>query len=66
MSKATLRDMESIKETNHAVLVTDGVGFEEWIPKSQIHDDSEIYKDGQTGDLVIQSWFAEKLGVELD
>ena len=33
-----------------------------WIPRSQIHDDSEVYddKDNATGDLVVTRWFAEK------
>jgi hypothetical protein len=31
-----------------------------WIPKSQIHDDSEVYADEQTGVLVITAWLAEK------
>lgn len=31
-----------------------------WIPKSLIHDDSEVWKEGQRGDLVVPEWFAEK------
>lgn len=36
-----------------------------WIPRSQIHDDSEVYddKDNATGDLVVKRWFAEKEGL---
>lgn len=36
-----------------------------WVPKSQIHDDSEVYddKDNATGDLVVTRWFAEKEGL---
>lgn len=36
-----------------------------WIPRSQIHDDSEVYddKDHATGDLVVNRWFAEKEGL---
>jgi hypothetical protein len=36
-----------------------------WIPRSQIHDDSEVYddKNNATGDLVIKRWFAEKEGL---
>lgn len=33
-----------------------------WIPQSCIHDDSEVWKKGQRGDLVIMEWFAEKKG----
>lgn len=35
----------------------------EWIPKSAIHDDSEIWKLGQEpGELVIEDWLAESKG----
>jgi hypothetical protein len=30
----------------------------EWIPKSQIDDDSEVWKEGQDGTLVISEWIA--------
>ena len=33
-----------------------------WIPASVVHDDSEIWKDGQEGDLVVKTWFADKQG----
>lgn len=37
-----------------------------WIPRSQIHDDSEVYDldDNGTGDLVVTRWFAEKERLE--
>jgi hypothetical protein len=35
-----------------------------WIPRSQIHDDSEVYDTGTDGDLVVTRWFAEKEGLE--
>lgn len=36
-----------------------------WIPRSQIHDDSEAYDADKnaTGDLVVTRWFAEKEGL---
>lgn len=36
-----------------------------WIPKSQIHDDSEVYDcgDNASGDLIVRRWFAEKEGL---
>lgn len=36
-----------------------------WIPKSQIHDDSEVYDldKNATGDIVVTRWFAEKEGL---
>lgn len=33
-----------------------------WIQKSQIHDDSEVYKTGTEGELVVTDWVAEQKG----
>ena len=38
-------------------------GKSRWIPQSLIDDDSEVYKPGQRGDLVIPEWFALKEGL---
>ena len=50
-------------ETDDAVqFAVDGVGVM-WIPKSQIHDDSEVWKRGQEpGMLVVTQWLAERKG----
>jgi hypothetical protein len=34
-----------------------------WIPKSVVHEDSEVSSDGDTGTIVIMRWFAEKEGL---
>lgn len=36
-----------------------------WIPKSMIHDDSEVYDDDKNneGEVVVQTWWAEKEGL---
>lgn len=31
-----------------------------WIPQSQIDDDSEVYKAGDEGTLVISQWIADQ------
>lgn len=33
-----------------------------WIPKSQITDDSEVYRVGDAGTLMVTEWIAEKKG----
>lgn len=33
-----------------------------WIPQSQVHDNSEVWKEGDTGRLVVSLWFAEQRG----
>lgn len=34
-----------------------------WVPQSLVHDDSEVYKLGQKGTLVLPEWFALKEGL---
>lgn len=33
-----------------------------WIPKSCVHDDSEVYEVGHEGTVVVKRWWAEKNG----
>jgi hypothetical protein len=33
-----------------------------WIPKSVVHEDSEVQSEGDTGTILIMRWFAEKEG----
>lgn len=64
--KATIRDVLVKAETDKAILIDDGCGLSEWIPKSQIHDDSGVWEKDQEGDLVVKGWLAEQKGWELD
>lgn len=34
-----------------------------WVPKSQIADESEVYKAGTDGTLIVSRWWAEKEGL---
>lgn len=63
---ATIRGVSCTMDTAKAIKVTDFAGFEEWVPRSQIHDDSEVWERGHTGDLVVSGWWAQKNGIELD
>lgn len=57
-------DAICIRTTEKAILVVCGHDEEEhWIPKSQIDDDSEVYKVGDVGNLIISEWFASKEGI---
>jgi len=49
-----------IKQTSKAILVRDVVGDTHWVPNSVVHDDSEVWQQGDRGDLIVESWFAEK------
>lgn len=37
-----------------------GKDGELWIPKSVIHDDSEVYDLGHEGEVIVESWWAEE------
>jgi len=53
------------KETDLALLV-EGECLPKgtlWVPKSVVHDDSEVFEEGHEGKLVVKEWFAEKEGL---
>lgn len=55
-------DVECSHDSPDAIKV-DIEGEEIWIPKRQIHDDSEVYKDGTSGTLIMTKWIAETKGI---
>lgn len=56
------RGVTCTAETKAAILVViDEV--EHWIPKSQVDDDSEVYKKGDEGTLIISEWIAQEKGL---
>jgi len=59
----TLSDVSVVKETDKALLCNIH-GEEIWIPKSQIHEDSEVYEEGGKGSLVITQWLASQKGLD--
>lgn len=56
-------DVVCMRETAKAVLV-DLAGDEVWIPKSVLHDDSEVTGEGDSGRLAVRRWWGEKEGLE--
>ena len=61
--KFEIDDVTVVFETDKALRVEAPVFDEpQWIPKSQIHDDSEVYDQGENseGTLIVKLWFAEK------
>lgn len=50
-----------VRSTSKAVLVRIG-DKEIWIPQSVVHDDSEVFKAGDEGKVVVLTWWAEKNG----
>jgi hypothetical protein len=55
-------DATCLKATDAAILV-EVDGTEYWIPQSQVTEDSEIWKEGDTGTLVITDFIAEQKGL---
>lgn len=49
------------RDTGRAILaeLEDGSAF--WVPQSQIDDDSEVYAEGDEGDLIVSSWFHRRI-----
>jgi hypothetical protein len=58
-------DAICIHETELAILIHAPDGREFWVPKSCVHDDSEVYdaEDNAIGSLAIKRWFALKEGI---
>lgn len=50
-------DVEVLQDSGKAICVRVD-DKEVWIPKTLIHDDSEVYKEGTEGTLVIPEWLA--------
>jgi hypothetical protein len=58
-------DMGEVKvtaATEKALLCVPAQGGQFWIPKSVVHDDSEVWKKDDEGKLVVKYWWAEKNG----
>jgi hypothetical protein len=60
---ATFEDSEVVAETDKALRVRmdpEYGGEMIWIPKSVVDDDSEVYRMGDKGDLILKRWWAVK------
>ena len=57
-------DCEGRRQTAKALLVhIPDLGRDVWVPQSVIDDDSEVYEEGGSGELVIADWWARKEGL---
>lgn len=58
--------VKAVRETAKAVLVEFSQEYhgetETWVPQSQIHEDSEVWREGHEGTLITSGWFARKRG----
>lgn len=65
----TIKGAKALRQTKKALLVEithpdTGERIEEWFPHNHITDDSEVYKEGTEGKLVISHWMAVQKGFE--
>ncbi len=51
-----------IRETELALCCRGESGKDRWVPKSVVHDDSYVWKTGNSGTLLVKRWWAEKNG----
>lgn len=59
----TLGEAKILRTTDKAILVLLDGEEEAWIPKSVIHDDSEVFSEkSPEGTLVVATWWAERNG----
>jgi len=60
------KGVKCVRHTNKAILIEiEGEGgkkSEHWIPQSMVHADSDVYKAGDCGKLVISKWIAKERG----
>lgn len=58
-----VENAECIEKRDKAILV-EAPDFDgpEWIPQSQVHEDSEVYKLGDKGTLIVSDWLAKQRG----
>jgi hypothetical protein len=60
--KVRLPDVVAVKATERALLVRIE-GKEHWIPQGQIDDESEVWREGDEGELVVSEWIATQKGL---
>lgn len=65
-SPVSLGDGEVLQEREKALLVSLlDLDVERWIPKSVLHDNSEVYdgEENSEGEVIVKAWWAEKEGL---
>lgn len=59
----TIENVKCVHESDGGALRVVVDGESHWIPKKLVNDDSEVYKVGTDGDLIIPTWLAEEKGL---
>jgi hypothetical protein len=56
-------DVPEVQADTDKAILAEIDGTDVWIPKSQIKDESEVWKKGQSGKLVVTEWIATQKGL---
>jgi hypothetical protein len=56
-------DVHCKAQTDLAILCEGVTEDDVWVPKSQVHDDSEVYKKDTDGTLIVSRWWADQKGL---
>jgi hypothetical protein len=56
-NQARFPDVRAIRSTDSALLVAVD-GREIWFPNSHVDDESEVWQEGDEGELVVSEWIA--------
>ncbi|MFA4971166.1 MAG: hypothetical protein WC683_01040 [bacterium] len=65
MSGFEIEGCRCVRDSGKAILVEsaeDPINGSVWVPQSQVHEDSEVYQEGDEGTLVVSEWWAEQQG----
>ena len=63
MSSYTIEEAIVVNETPNGIWIQAPIfDSDEFIPQTQIHVDSEVYKSGTEGNLIISAWLARQRG----
>jgi hypothetical protein len=55
-------DVKAVADSELGLRISVG-GKAVWVPKSEIHEDSDVYENGTEGTLIISEWVAKKKGL---
>lgn len=57
-------DVETVEAESEKAILVEIEGEKVWVPKSQIHEDSEVYsKESGGGTLIVTTWWATQKGL---
>lgn len=59
---ADFKVLSVVAVSTQAIKVELDTGDLKWVPRSVIHDDSEVYERGHSGTMLLKLWWAQSHG----